>query len=96
MESKELGLVLGQKLLGLESLHYGYWKKKPIDKSQFTLLEIIQAQKEYTKFFISYLEKEIKNTQGKKILDVGCGTGETIKELLKKNTKLMDLFLHRN
>ena len=84
MESKELGLVLGQKLLGLESLHYGYWKKKPIDKVQFTLLEIIQAQKEYTKFFISHLETEIKKTKKKKILDVGCGTGEVLKELLKK------------
>ena len=83
MESKELGLVLGEKLLGLESLHYGYWKKVPQEEN-YTLLEIIQAQKEYTKFFLTHIEHELKKIKGKKILDIGSGTGEILKKLLEK------------
>lgn len=83
MKSNELGLVLAEKLLGLESLHYGYWKSKPSEKD-YTLLGIIQAQKRYTNFLLEHIEREIKKINGKKILDIGCGTGEMMQELLTK------------
>ena len=39
--SEEFGLVLGEKLLGLEAL-YAYWAQ-PKEEKNFTIIEIIKA-----------------------------------------------------
>ena len=52
MESEEFGLVLGEKLLGLEALHYGYWDTQPKEEKNFTITEIIKAQKDIVILFL--------------------------------------------
>ena len=81
MDSKELGLVLGEKLLGLEALHYGYWHKPP---TIFTIAEIIRAQKNYTEFILQQIDLLKIKKQKNYILDVGCGTGIILEQLLAK------------
>lgn len=78
MDSKELGLVIPQQLLGLQDLHYGFWDKnrKP------EIAEFVDAQKRYSEFIISSIRESVDSTSSK-ILDVGCGTGAMITELLK-------------
>ena len=95
MESEEFGLVLGEKLLGLEALHYGYWDTQPKEEKNFTIIEIIKAQKKYSDFILAQIDRQLKKQFPKKftsqsakqsvrILDVGCGTGIILCELLKK------------
>ncbi len=83
MESEEFGLVLGEKLLGLESLHYGYWDTPPKEEKDFTIAEIIKAQQNYTKFITCQIEKQLSKKSAR-VLDVGCGTGVILIQLLKK------------
>ena len=95
MESEEFGLVLGEKLLGLEALHYGYWDTQPKEEKNFTIIEIIKAQKKYSDFILAQIDRQLEKQFPKKftsqsakqsvrILDVGCGTGIILCELLKK------------
>lgn len=75
----DIALRLGHNLLGLEHLHYGYFRKglKPDWKS------LPAAQDAYVKNLISWIPKDVK-----KIFDVGCGTGGVAKELVKKKYSL--------
>lgn len=78
MESKELGLVIPQQLLGIQDLHYGFW-----DKNQKPAIsEFVNAQKRYTDLILNSIRESVNSTSSK-ILDVGCGTGVMITELLK-------------
>jgi len=77
VEFKELGLVLGailgQHLLKIKDLHYGYWTPDlPVD-----YFHLEQAQANYSQFLISHLPPGIKT-----ILDVGCGIGGMARKLL--------------
>ncbi|UCH13289.1 MAG: class I SAM-dependent methyltransferase [Bacteroidales bacterium] len=78
MDSKELGLVIPQQLLGLQDLHYGFWDegRKP------EIADFVNAQKRYSEFIIASIRDSVDNTSAK-ILDVGCGTGAMISELIK-------------
>jgi SAM-dependent methyltransferase len=78
MDSKELGLVVPQKLLGLEDLHYGFWEKdqKP------AIGDFIKAQQRYSDFLLTAI-KEAAGDKPARMLDVGCGTGTMIYELVK-------------
>jgi SAM-dependent methyltransferase len=78
MDSKELGLVVPQKLLGLEDLHYGFWDKdqKP------AIADFVKAQKRYSDFLITAIT-EAAGDKKARMLDVGCGTGAMIYELAK-------------
>lgn len=77
MDSRELGLVLGQTLLGLEDLHYGLWEPD----QELTFTEAVIAQQAYTGRIIDALpEPEV----APKVLDVGCGTGLTLMKLLDR------------
>jgi SAM-dependent methyltransferase len=78
MDSKELGLVIPQQLLGIQDLHYGFWDKnrKP------EISGFIDAQKRYSEFVITAIRESVDSLSSK-ILDVGCGTGAMITELMK-------------
>jgi SAM-dependent methyltransferase len=78
MGSKELGLVLGQQLLGVDDLHYGLW-----DTSlPLTIGNLPVAQQRYTDMIVNALPSpEGGNTR---VFDIGCGTGHILGQLLDK------------
>ena len=59
-------------VLGLEYLHYGLW----LPEDEISFGNLINAQKRYEKYLIERIPKN-----SKKILDVGCGTGQMAKHL---------------
>ena len=63
-------------VLGLDHLHYGIWK--PDDA--LTLENLKQAQQRYEDLVVNTVPED-----SKKILDVGCGTGELSKRLKAEN-----------
>lgn len=71
-----MGLVVAQQLTGIDDLHYGFWDEgtKP------TITGIISAQKRYTQQLVDTIKEY---TNGVHVLDVGCGTGLMLKELLE-------------
>ncbi|MCX7941199.1 MAG: class I SAM-dependent methyltransferase [Endomicrobia bacterium] len=76
MEEKiDWNLKFFKDVLGLESLHFGYWQHG----QKLTLEEFKVAQKNYTNLLISKIPLEVKT-----ILDVGCGTGEIAGELVER------------
>lgn len=78
MNSKELGLVLGQQLLGVDDLHYGLWE----DDLPLGFANLATAQQRYTDMIINALPSpENGNT---KVIDIGCGTGHILSQLLDR------------
>lgn len=78
MSSRELGLILGQQLLGVEDLHYGLWDEDLA--LNFSNLPI--AQQRYTDMIASVLPEPAQNEIH--VLDVGCGTGHILAQLSAK------------
>ena len=75
MSSRELGLILGQQLLGVEDLHYGLWDEDlPLNFSNLPV-----AQQRYTDMIASVLPEPAQNEIH--VLDVGCGTGHILAQL---------------
>ena len=70
------------KVLGLERLHYGMWQKE----DELTIEKLKEAQVRYESFLIQKLPTSVK-----KILDVGCGTGILVKNLLEKGYEIEGL-----
>ncbi len=77
MDTRELGLVLAQTLLGLEDLHYGLWEPD----QELTFTEAVIAQQAYTSRMLDTLPPP---DVAPKVLDVGCGTGLTLMKLLDR------------
>ena len=78
MGSKEMGLVLGQQLLGVDDLHYGLWD----DDLTLSLSNLAEAQQRYTDLIISALP----SAEGGKtrVIDIGCGTGHILAQLINQ------------
>ncbi len=76
MESKEMGLLLAQKLLKLDDLHYGYWD----EGLEVNIQNLYRAQARYSDILFGHIGKLTKNKSAT-ILDVGCGVGENIRKL---------------
>jgi SAM-dependent methyltransferase len=76
----DIALNLGIKLLELKHLHYGYF-----EKSQLAVFQnLSSAQDRYVEFLLSHIPAGVK-----KIVDVGCGTGEVAKLLLDKGYEVI-------
>lgn len=77
MHSRELGLVLAQQLGNVEDLHYGLWD--PDLELTFSNLRV--AQQRYSDLLLSQLPPA---TGEVRVLDVGCGTGHLISQMLDR------------
>ena len=77
MHSREFGLVLAQQLGNVEDLHYGLWD--PDLELSFNNLRV--AQQRYSDMILSQLPSP---TGEVRVLDVGCGTGHLISQMLDR------------
>jgi len=75
MSSRELGLILGQQLLGVEDLHYGLWS----DELALNFSNLPVAQQRYSDMIASVMPSSKNNDIH--VLDVGCGTGHILAQL---------------
>ena len=77
MHSRELGLVLAQQLGNVEDLHYGLWDSDL--ELSFSNLRV--AQQRYSDMILS----QLPSVSGEvRVLDVGCGTGHLISQMLDR------------
>jgi SAM-dependent methyltransferase len=77
MHSRELGLVLALQLGNVVDLHYGLWD--PDLELSFTNLRV--AQQRYSDMILSQLPSASGDVR---VLDVGCGTGHLISQMLDR------------
>lgn len=77
MHSRELGLVLAQQLGNVEDLHYGLWDPD----LPLAFANLREAQQRYSNMLLSLLPVPAR---GVKVLDVGCGTGHLIRQMLDR------------
>ena len=75
----EIGSICGKYFLKLDHLHYGYWTKD----LEVDITNVHVAQENYANFLISNIPKGVK-----KILDVGCGSGQTAEKLIVMGYKV--------
>jgi SAM-dependent methyltransferase len=88
MESRELGLILTELLLDAQDLHYGLWD----EDLDLTVGNATKAQQRYTDMLLSALPPvdrfnfpaDSSADAPVRILDIGCGTGHMMAQLLKK------------
>ena len=79
-----MGLVVAQQLTGIDDLHYGFWE----EGVQPTIAGVIDAQKRYTEQLIDTIKQYSGEPSTTRILDIGCGTGVILKELLDRDYKV--------
>jgi SAM-dependent methyltransferase len=78
MDSRELGLVLAQQILGVDDLHYGLWDAD----LELKLTNLGTAQQRYTDMLIDALPPAQPGPV--RVLDIGCGTGHLLAQLLDR------------
>ncbi len=80
MHSRELGLILLEQLFDMEDLHYGLWEKD----LELSIFNAKIAQQRYNEMILSTLPSI--NNEGAEIhvLDIGCGTGNLMAQMLDK------------
>lgn len=66
VSTRELGLILGARLIKTDDLHYGYWP----EGLEVKLSNLPLAQSHYSDFLMEHIPAGVKT-----VLDVGCGTG---------------------
>jgi SAM-dependent methyltransferase len=79
VSSRELGLILGARLLKTEDLHYGYWT----EELPLRLANLPQAQARYTDFLLGHIPPGVGS-----VLDVGCGTGHVAQQLVARGYRV--------
>lgn len=75
-------LKLYAQILKGDFLHYGYFDDTEIKPEDISLNQIYQAQLRYAELLVEKL-----NTNGKEVLDIGCGMGGLLKLLEEKGYK---------
>jgi 2-polyprenyl-3-methyl-5-hydroxy-6-metoxy-1,4-benzoquinol methylase len=75
----EIGSICGKYFLKLEHLHYGYWTRD----IEVDIANVHIAQENYANFLISHIPEGTK-----KILDVGCGSGQIARKLIDMGYKV--------
>ncbi|MHA2503070.1 MAG: class I SAM-dependent methyltransferase [Candidatus Kariarchaeaceae archaeon] len=73
---QNLELLLMTEVVGLESLHYGYFEDVP---ENIELADIRRAQLRYTTTLYDWIPKGVNS-----VLDVGCGIGDNARYLVSK------------
>jgi 2-polyprenyl-3-methyl-5-hydroxy-6-metoxy-1,4-benzoquinol methylase len=79
VSTRELGLILGARLLKTEDLHYGFWA----EDLEVRLANLAQAQGRYSHFLMNHIPAGVKS-----ILDVGCGTGHLAQQLTARGYRV--------
>jgi len=77
-DNDDLVLQFCTEVLGLDSLHWGYW-----DTDEINLENLKKAQKNFTIHLASFIPEDVNQ-----ILDVGCGIGDNAVYLADKNYQL--------
>ena len=78
MDSRELGLVLGQQLLNVDDMHYGMWD----DDIELKLANVATAQQRYTDMLLADIETT--SIEHPKVIDIGCGTGHILEQMVNR------------
>jgi SAM-dependent methyltransferase len=84
MESRELGLVLTELLLDAQDLHYGLWEQD----LELTVGNATKAQQRYTEMLLATLPPVDSSGNPVRILDIGCGTGHMMAQMLEKGYRV--------
>ena len=80
LSSRELGLLLAQQLLDVVDLHYGLWDADlEVSPGNLAL-----AQQRYTEMLLGLLGRLLADSKQPRLLDVGCGTGHMLQQLLQQ------------
>jgi len=82
--SRELGLVLARLLLGVDDLHYGLWTPG----MEVRLGNLGQAQQNYSDLLLGVIAGPPRPGR---VLDVGCGTGRLLVQLLDQGYEAVGL-----
>ncbi len=80
MHSRELGLILLEQLFDMEDLHYGLWGKD----LELSIFNAKIAQQRYNEMIMSTLPPIDNNGAEVHVLDIGCGTGHLMAQMLDK------------
>ena len=75
MHSRELGLVLAHQLFGVEDLHFGLWDAD----LELRPGNLAKAQQRYSELVLGALPPPPA-----RVLDIGCGTGHLLAQLLER------------
>jgi len=76
---KNLELLFVTDVMGLKSLHYGYWDQI----HEITLGNVKKAQERYTETLVDMIPSSVKD-----VLDVGCGIGDNAEAIAKNGCKV--------
>ena len=87
MNSRELGLVLAQQLLGVQDLHYGLWNEDLAPSPG----NLARAQQNYSNLLLETAAGLLGGRDQPHVLDVGCGTGHMAEQMLSRGWRVTAL-----